>query len=301
MPEMNGIQTLHEMKKMDHLNQATPVYVLTANAVAGAKQKYMEEGFDGFLSKPVVSDKLELAIKKELPQELITEVEDTASEGTHTADIDDLPVIDGLDWNYAILHLSDKDLLMDTVKDFYKLIDLQADKLDNMYSELLTAYNGDMSSDSALSDAFSEYRIQVHGMKSSAATIGIVPLAGMANTLEYAARDEDMEVIHSMHVVFIKAWRKYRTYFSSAEGLGLADEKKEKEYDIEVVKAVLEMLKYNMSNMEVDAADANIAELQKIDFPEAYKGKIDELAALVADLDDEGVAAKVDSLIGELS
>ena len=47
----------------DYPNQDTPVIVLTANAVTGAREMYLEEGFDDFLSKPIASEKLEKMLR----------------------------------------------------------------------------------------------------------------------------------------------------------------------------------------------------------------------------------------------
>lgn len=58
MPDMDGVETLHHIKEMsDSPCKDTPIIVLTANAVSGAKEKYLSEGFDGFLSKPVIPEK----------------------------------------------------------------------------------------------------------------------------------------------------------------------------------------------------------------------------------------------------
>lgn len=72
MPEMDGIETLHEMQKLkDCPNRKTPVIVLTANAVAGAREAYLKEGFADFLTKPIDGDVLEQTIESYLPKELV--------------------------------------------------------------------------------------------------------------------------------------------------------------------------------------------------------------------------------------
>ncbi|MGN0480891.1 MAG: ATP-binding protein, partial [Lachnospiraceae bacterium] len=49
MPEMDGVETLQEMKRIsDNPNSNTPVVMLTANATRGARQEYMEAGFDDY-------------------------------------------------------------------------------------------------------------------------------------------------------------------------------------------------------------------------------------------------------------
>ncbi|MBE5932180.1 MAG: response regulator [Lachnospiraceae bacterium] len=58
MPEMDGIETLHHIKD-DRLAIGTPVIMLTANAIAGDREMYLEEGFDDFISKPVMPKALD--------------------------------------------------------------------------------------------------------------------------------------------------------------------------------------------------------------------------------------------------
>lgn len=66
MPEMDGIEAFHELKKLNNINVDTPVIVLTANAILGAEEQYIAEGFNDYLSKPVHGKDLEAMIKKYL-------------------------------------------------------------------------------------------------------------------------------------------------------------------------------------------------------------------------------------------
>ena len=56
MPKMSGVETLNELKKIPGFN--TPVIALTANAITGMKEKYLNEGFNGYLGKPIEKDQL---------------------------------------------------------------------------------------------------------------------------------------------------------------------------------------------------------------------------------------------------
>ena len=70
MPEPDGVQTLHMLREeKDNVNQDTTVIVLTANAIAGAAEQYLQEGFADYLAKPVVGDKLEEVLAKYLKDE----------------------------------------------------------------------------------------------------------------------------------------------------------------------------------------------------------------------------------------
>ena len=79
MPQMNGEETLMEMKKQDLL-QETPVIALTADALVGAKESYISMGFTDYLSKPVKFEKLEKLLKEYIPKEKQLEKEDDADE-----------------------------------------------------------------------------------------------------------------------------------------------------------------------------------------------------------------------------
>ncbi len=62
MPKMNGVTTLNELKKIEGFN--IPVVILTANAISGMREKYIKEGFDEYLAKPIERNKLNSILKK---------------------------------------------------------------------------------------------------------------------------------------------------------------------------------------------------------------------------------------------
>ncbi len=70
MPNMDGVETLRLMKEKN-LCSNTPVIMLTANAIVGAKEQYLQEGFDGYLTKPIMPDELYKMILDYLPKELV--------------------------------------------------------------------------------------------------------------------------------------------------------------------------------------------------------------------------------------
>ena len=72
MPIMDGIETLQKFETTEgNRNLDTPVIALTANAVTGAREMYMENGFTDFLAKPIVYEKLEKLLLKYLPKEKV--------------------------------------------------------------------------------------------------------------------------------------------------------------------------------------------------------------------------------------
>ncbi len=69
MPGMDGIETLYVIRK-EKLCEGTPIIMLTANAIVGDREKYLEEGFDDFLTKPIITDELDRIILQHIPEKI---------------------------------------------------------------------------------------------------------------------------------------------------------------------------------------------------------------------------------------
>lgn len=294
MPEMDGVQTLHHIQELsDFPCLNTPIVVLTANAVSGAKEKYLAEGFDDFLSKPIVPEKLENMMKRMLPQELLQEVAASDSKTVPQAGmrgsediLETLPQVDGLDWQYAWMHLPDLELLEYTVKEFYAQINSAANRLEQFYQQLTEPGQLD------------QYRIQVHAMKSLAATIGIMPLAGVAKILEYAARDGKIDVIMSVTTPFLEEWRSYQQKLQGVFGIETVARKEVTDYS--VLQALVEMVRFSMQEMDIDQADQAVGQLKEYEYPQEMAENIERLAEAVTNLDIEEADQLADLLIGQM-
>ncbi|MCR5626801.1 MAG: response regulator [Lachnospiraceae bacterium] len=294
MPEMDGVETMKKIKEQEEFKDI-PVFVLTANAVAGAKDEYIKMGFDGFLSKPVALDKLEDAMRETLPDELIhylTPEEAAEQRGVSSSKNtlpEGLPDVDGLDWSYAFMHLPGEELLRENVGSFFDIILPQADKLDRFYAAL---------KDNENDEALEEYRILVHGMKSAAATVGIVPLAGMAKVLEFAARDKNLKVIYSMHETFIYEWRSYEEKLKAVIGERESTEEaaEKKNGDSAILEASFDILSTALEDMDIDAADDIMNKLTGYSFGEDIDGLIKKLNGAVKNLDEDEAHAIMDQI-----
>ncbi|MBR6015122.1 MAG: response regulator, partial [Firmicutes bacterium] len=289
MPEMDGIETMKRMRE-EKLCDDTPIYVLTANAVTGAKEEYMALGFDGYLAKPVAAGKLEEALRETLPDELKhpltaeerAELESAAGQETGSAPaMPELPDVEGLDWSYAWLHLPSEEMLRDGVESFYDILGLQADKLSEFYEGLAGAGDDEERFRSFLD----EYRIQVHGMKSAAATIGIVPLAGMAKMLEFAAKDGKAETIEAMHETFINEWNSYKEKLRGVFGLGTAENAAAG--DTSTLETMFEMLVPAMEDLDVDTADEIMEKMKGYTFGPEIDDLVGKLNGAVKNLDED--------------
>ena len=95
MPEKDGIETLKEMKACAETpNQKTPVICLTANAISGMREMYIEAGFDDYLTKPIDTVKLENMLLEYLPENLINVPNATQDSTSQKNDMYTILVID---------------------------------------------------------------------------------------------------------------------------------------------------------------------------------------------------------------
>ena len=291
MPDMNGIETLHRLKEQqDSPCKDTPVIALTANAIVGAKEKYLSEGFFDYLAKPIRPEKLESMIFEYMPKEKISQeglteevIEEVAVEEM------DLPEIDGIDWKYALLYMKDANILMATVHDFYKATVDERRILDGFWHMLTETDSGEESR----RESFRQYRVKVHSMKSSAAMIGAMSLSALAKLLEYAARDEKMDVIQRLHPVFIDEWKR----MEKSLGELFPEEKVEKNPpDYKLILEYLQLLKSAIDEMDIDKADEISEKLNSYEYPDEMIFIVEMLDLSVRNIDAEQVTEYANQL-----
>ena len=94
MPGMDGIETLKKLRKEHLVSMGSSVVALTANAVSGAKEKYLSEGFDDYLSKPIEIEALEKKLRDYIPAEFVSwkTVEEEGTSEDPSEEENDTPV-----------------------------------------------------------------------------------------------------------------------------------------------------------------------------------------------------------------
>lgn len=193
MPGMDGIETLQRMKQLpENQNTNTPVIMLTANAILGAKEEYLSEGFADYLSKPVRSGELEAMLVKYLPEELVSYGEEGSEEEKLL-----LERLSFLDTDTGMLYCAGSEELYFEVLQEYR----KGDKRDN----LKAFYD---------KEDWENYRIQIHAVKSTSLSIGATELSEEAKQLEFAAKEGNISYIREHHEEFV---RKYEMLLEQIE------------------------------------------------------------------------------------
>ncbi len=192
MPEPDGIETLHAIREdEDSLNKDTKAVVLTANAVAGSREMYMQEGFDDYLTKPLDPRILEITVRNMLPPELVSVENDTKTDpetektvveaDSSVPEKTGLSSMKGMDYETALTFCAgDEDLLREIVSDIADEGPVRADRMKkNLEAEDIKAY-----------------AIDAHSIKSSMATIGLKDFSEKAKKHELAAKANETEFVY---------------------------------------------------------------------------------------------------------
>lgn len=202
MPEMDGIETLHEIQKLrDFPNRETPVIVLTANAVAGAREAYLKEGFVDFLTKPIDGELLEQTVETYLPKELVKHreaAEKTSDKPGILAESGQLSHY-GISLENGLSHAqNDEETYLGLVRLFLKEKDKQT---------LLRGYidTGNMK----------DYAIQVHGLKGNARTLGADALADTAFEHEKESKAGNAAYVEAHFEELLALWEQAQEGFSA--------------------------------------------------------------------------------------
>ena len=206
MPEMDGVETLHALRELvNNPNDKTPIIALTANAIVGAREFYKREGFDGYLSKPILMKDLAKIICENISGAKMVAKEEEPAQGEkiaekHEKEIEQssiLAPVEDFDWEVALRHCMNEKVLQTILRKFCHNIPKEIDTL----TEMLHAIEVSGADNEEAVDA---YRIHIHGLKSSLATIGNLRLSEIAKELEMAAKESDTEVIKQHNPVFCK-------------------------------------------------------------------------------------------------
>ena len=190
MPKMNGSETLSKLKKIPGFNSIT--IALTANALTGMREKYLNSGFNGYLSKPIDKEVLIKELKRTLieskynftKEENITPKEEVVEEliiEDKNINDNDLAYFreNNIDIDRAIELLGDIETYNETLKDFTSKLSERFIKLQNYIKE----------------SNMSDYAVAVHGLKSDCKYLGFTTFANVAYEHEMKSKDNDANFI----------------------------------------------------------------------------------------------------------
>ena len=275
MPEMDGIETLHFMQKMEgNLSAGKPCIALTANAITGVKKMYLEEGFTDYLSKPVNPDKLEDMIRKYLPEDYLEEIsDDEAEEENAGSDAENeflkkLSSVEGINLDAALQNCGSARLLESTVKKYHDTIDEKADELQRFYED----------------EDWENYCTKVHALKSTSRLIGAMEVSEKAAELEELSNKKESDKIKEKHTPLMTLFKGFKEKLSALIKKE-DDEAGKPEISAAELKEKLSKIGKAAEDFDIDLLDSLMAELSAYAHPQSFKDTFAKIRTCVENVD----------------
>ena len=179
MPKMKGPEVLQNLKNIAGFN--TPVVALTADIITGMEDKYIEQGFDDCMPKPIVEEELFYMLKRFLkekePEQSMLQISNPVEQSLY-----DKSILEnfGVDLESSLSLLKDMETYNQKIEIFYQELDL---KMDELYR-----YKNEANPE--------EYGIIAHALKTEAKYLGFDAFSDLAYEHELNAREKNIEFIN---------------------------------------------------------------------------------------------------------
>lgn len=268
MPEIDGIETTHIIRRLHPEYNDVPIIALTANVVDGAQNIFLEEGMNDFVPKPielpVIVEKLKTWLPAEKMKRAVAQTSDQKKKEKTK-----LMKIGNLDTKEAVRLLGSEKLYWSVLEDYYKVIEKKSLLIKDLEQ----------------SEDWPGYTIEVHALKSASRQIGAMELSVKAARLEEAGNARDKEFIHGntdeMLVEYCNYISVLKPYFEKEQGsevqLELIGEEQLLAYFEELAEAV--------DNLDMDGMEDVIASMKNYSYLENQQPLFERLCDAVDSVD----------------
>jgi signal transduction histidine kinase/DNA-binding NarL/FixJ family response regulator len=200
MPEMDGIEATRRIRSECGENGTNAIVIaLTANAVKGAEEMFLQNGFEAFLAKPIDKIRLHELFKQYIPEELRIPTGPEEEEVTVAQEDLDKLAMNGVDVKDGL------NRRRQSVNGYLELLELfYTDGLEKVMT--IREY--------AEAKDYKNYEIEVHALKSAAANLGAGGLSDEAKEHEFAAKDGKNQFVDENYEVIL---RHYEDILSEVE------------------------------------------------------------------------------------
>jgi len=318
MPEMDGVETLRRLRQIHtDAGRVLTIIAFTANAVSGAREMFLQEGFDEFVSKPIEDVELERVLRKVLPKSSILFVDEEDIKGKRA---------EGQETGGKEIkeERSKEGTVTEKRPEEDRLARLESAGVNTrsgmqycrgdmeFYGELLVKFARDEEqkvleiNDFFRKEDLENYRIRVHALKSSAKMVGADSLSEMAKKAEEAAKNDDAGYIREHQEELITRYdelaRHILQVFDLCENTPeqTAQRAGTEISDGELVSR-LAQLKEILDTFEADRADSLIAEMSGLICRNlSVEELLRDVKRDVEDFEFSSAAGKVEALMGKM-
>lgn len=255
MPEVDGVEATHIIRRLVPSYNDVPIIALTANAIGGAREMFIKEGMNDFVAKPIDVKDTVAKLRKWLPKEKILPVDksgvpDSPVEDTSAADSGSAVDIKELNTKEAISRLGSEKLFWSVLKEYYSAIDKK-------YTTILEHKDA---------ERWRDYTIEVHALKSTSRQIGAEHIADVAAEMEKAGNDGNIALINEKTLPLLEEYLQLKEvlkpYFTDAS------EGEERFAQIEEILNMLEKMQVALDEFDILQIDEVIEEMSMFKYME---------------------------------
>ncbi len=299
MPEMDGVEATNIIRQMDgDYYKNLPIIALTANAVNGVREMFIESGLNDFIAKPIELTALDRILKKWLPADKIMPPI-TASYGKN--DRRGAAVVKTPDDGEHISVSKGLGYTGGSEDAYYEILEMYVRKGDEKSGQI-SAY--------AAEESWKNYITEVHALKSTSLNIGAVKMSEFAKRLELAGKSGDYDVIRKENDGLL---RLYGEVIEEGKALlaerGISLEKTEIDESAlntepitqEKLMEYIEQIKDSCDNFDGDETVRLAEELSAYSYnSRALKIWLDKVSECAADFEYDSAVEALEKMCGEL-
>lgn len=193
MPDLNGIETTHIIRRFHAEYANVPIIAFSANSSTEAEMMFLKEGLNDCVGKPFELRMLISKLKRWLPKDKIQKVSDEFDYCPEPAATASSITIEGLDTDAALKLLGKEELLWAVLKDYYKVIRKKASRIQELEQK----------------EDWKNYTIEVHALKSASRQIGAMELSALAADMEKAGNAGNAQLIHQYTGSMLEQYMHY--------------------------------------------------------------------------------------------
>ncbi|MBO4377198.1 MAG: response regulator [Lachnospiraceae bacterium] len=281
MPDMDGLETAARIKAdSDSLNKETPLVALTANAISGAKEFYLSEGFSSYISKPVVPTDLERVLLRYLPVEMIKDApKDKADAPKKNLFVEKLAEIPEINISAGMSASGSPEIYGQVIEEFYDTIDTRADMIEKAFKE----------------NDRPNYVVQVHGLKTTARLVGYVALSTLAKDLEERGENDGLYGLKDKTEDLLLLYRGIKAPL--ADVIGKAEDTDKPLIEPDALKDAIRTIYTCEEKFDTEMAEAVFKQLSNYSLPDDFKPVYQKLKSLLADVARDDIIVLLKDLL----
>lgn len=266
MPDLNGIETTHIIRRFHEEYANVPIIAFSANSSMEMETMFLNEGLNDCVAKPFELRMLVSKLKRWLPKALIQKISEEFVPQLEPQKPS--VVIEGLDTEAALKLLGSEKLLWDVLRDYYRVIRSKAAKIHQLEQQ----------------EDWKNYTIEVHALKSASKQIGATELSALAADMEKAGNAGNAQLIHQYTGSLLEQYFHYdhilAPYFIEQESGSDSGEK----ISYEVLQTSFAALRSAIEELDMDRMEDVIQQLSpyhyenwQLDLYKQLKNAVEEL------------------------